>query len=77
MQQLQNQAYINNLNKTKGKIVRVVNKNNNYSQTFRSMRMASIKMGYNKGYLFKKIKNNIYENKIFTRLFFFGKCKKF
>ena len=58
-------SYINNLNKTRGKKIKVTNKNNNYDQTFRSMRLASMKMGYNKGYLFKKIKNNIYENEIF------------
>ena len=58
-------SYVNNLNKTKDKKIKVTNKNNNYNQTFRSMRMESIKMGYNKGYLFKKIKNNIYENDIF------------
>lgn len=55
-------SYVNNLNKTKGKAIKIMNKNNNYSQIFRSMRLASVKMGYNKGYLFKKIKNNIFEN---------------
>lgn len=58
-------SYVNNLNKTKGKKIKITNKNNNYNQTFRSMRMASVKMGYNKGYLFKKIKQNIYENDVF------------
>lgn len=58
-------SYINNLNKTKGKKIIVINKLNNKEIYYRSMRDASLKMGYNKGYLFKKIKTNIFENNLY------------
>ena len=58
-------SYINNLNKTKGKKIIVINKLNNKEIYYRSMRDASLKMGYNKCYLFKKIKNNIFENNLY------------
>lgn len=58
-------SYINNLNKTKGKKIIVINKLNNKEIYYRSMRDASLKIGYNKGYLFSRIKNNIFENDLY------------
>lgn len=55
-------SYINNLNKTKGFKTIIKNKLTGEEKEYRSMRDASIDMGYNKGYLFKKINNNIYFN---------------
>lgn len=58
-------SYINNLNKTKGKLIEITNKATNLTLRYRSMRLASIDKGYNKGYFFKKIKNNIFENEYY------------
>lgn len=55
-------SYINNLNKTKGFKTIIKNKITGQEKEYRSMRDASLNMGYNKGYLFKKINNNIYSN---------------
>jgi hypothetical protein len=55
-------SYINNLNKTKGFRTIIKNKQTGEEKEYRSMRDASIGMGYNKGYLFKKINQNIYFN---------------
>ena len=48
-------SYINNLNKTKGFKTIIKNKLTGEEKEYRSMRDASMDMGYNKGYLFKKI----------------------
>lgn len=55
-------SYINNLNKTKGFRTIIKNKQTGEEKEYRSMRDASMGMGYNKGYLFKKINNNVYFN---------------
>jgi len=55
-------SYINNLNKTKGFKTLIKNKLTGEEKEYRSMRDASMGMGYNKGYLFKKINQNIYFN---------------
>lgn len=55
-------SYINNLNKTKGFKTIIKNKITKEEKEYRSMRDASMGMGYNKGYLFKKINQNIYFN---------------
>ena len=57
-------AWENNLIKT-NKYVKIINKNNNYDKTFRSMSEASKAIGKNHGYISKKIKCGIYENENF------------
>lgn len=59
-------SYINNLNKTKGFKTIIKNKITGEEKKYRSMRDASLNMGYNKGYLFKKINNKIYENEKYS-----------
>ena len=59
-------SYINNLNKTKGFKTIIKNKTTGEEKKYRSMRDASLNMGYNKGYLFKKINNKIYENEKYS-----------
>lgn len=58
-------SYINNLNETKGFKTKIINKITKEEKEYRSMRDASLSIGYNKGYIFKKVKNNIYENKLY------------
>lgn len=58
-------SYINNLNQTKGFKTIIINKNTGEKKEYRSMRDASISIGYNKGYIFKKIKKEIYENNLY------------
>ena len=55
-------SYIYDLNKTKGKKTIIINKITGETTKCRSMRDASLKMNYNKGYIFKKVNKNIYEN---------------
>lgn len=57
-------AWENNLIKT-NKYVKIINKNNNYDKTFRSMSEASKAIGKNHGYISSKIKRKIYEDKNF------------
>ena len=47
------------------KNVKIINKNNNYYKTFRSMSEASKAIGKNHGYISSKIKRKIYEDKNF------------
>lgn len=56
-------SYINNLNQTNGFKTIVKNKATGKETEYRSMRDASLNIGYNKGYIFRKINNNVYENK--------------
>lgn len=56
-------SFVNNLNPTNGFKTIVKNITTGEEKEYRSMRDASLSMGYNKGYIFRKINKNIYENK--------------
>jgi hypothetical protein len=56
-------SFINNLNPTNGFKTIIKNKITGEEKEYRSMRDASLNIGYNKGYIFRKINNKIYENK--------------
>ena len=57
-------AFENGLNSSQIKI-KIINKNNNYDKTYRSLSQGSLAMGYKKGYISNMIKKGKFENKNF------------
>ena len=47
------------------KKIKLINKNNNYDRTYRSMAEASLVMNKNRSYISQKINKGIYENENF------------